>query len=421
NDGGYVYGLNASAGEAEDTTAPVITLNGAAEITLTKGESFTDPGATALDDVDGDITDRILVSGDTVDTSTAGTYVITYNVRDAAGNAAVQASRTVIVVKGGNSGGNPGEDKITVYLSIEDMYGKQRFSRQVEVNAGATVLDVMKAAEKLDPNINMVYDPDNSYITGGYISSMYGQDSPWGERSDGWIYYVGGDYRTGTMPDRGVGYWKITDGEKIYWYWGTMDGRQPLSGGETTGGGGSTINQDETLEKIKEAKAKGLQQIEEIIAESITLPQEVIKELLKEKIGVKIRLENGEAGLIVPTEALSGNNELKISIKALKGQEAESFLKSISDAGKALTDIYDFNISGANAKKITMEQGPVILLSFKGMEVEENAVLAVYCYNEETGQWEKVANIEVDRENKEVKAFPPHLSKFVLMQMNQEA
>jgi hypothetical protein len=79
-----------------DTTPPVITLTGSSTINLTVGDTFTDPGATATDDVDGNITSSISISG-SVDTSTAGTYTISYNVSDTAGNAATEAQRTVIV------------------------------------------------------------------------------------------------------------------------------------------------------------------------------------------------------------------------------------------------------------------------------------------------------------------------------------
>ncbi|MDA9359514.1 BspA family leucine-rich repeat surface protein, partial [Flavobacteriaceae bacterium] len=75
---------------------PTITLIGSSTINLTVGDTFTDPGATATDDVDGDLTSSISISG-SVDTSTAGTYTISYNVSDAAGNAATVVQRTVIV------------------------------------------------------------------------------------------------------------------------------------------------------------------------------------------------------------------------------------------------------------------------------------------------------------------------------------
>ena len=90
-----------------DGTAPVITLTGASTINLTVGDSFTDPGATATDNVDGNLTSSIVTTG-SVNTGTAGTYTLNYNVSDAAGNAATQVSRTVIVTEpssGGCSGG----------------------------------------------------------------------------------------------------------------------------------------------------------------------------------------------------------------------------------------------------------------------------------------------------------------------------
>ena len=63
---------------------------------LTVGGSFIDPGATATDNIDGNLTSSIVVTG-SVNTSTVGTYTLNYNVSDAAGNAATQVSRTVNV------------------------------------------------------------------------------------------------------------------------------------------------------------------------------------------------------------------------------------------------------------------------------------------------------------------------------------
>lgn len=81
-----------------DTIIPIITLTDGA-VTLDFGEAYVDPGYSADDNVDGDITANVVVAGDTVDENTAGVYVITYNVSDAAGNAAVEKTRTVTVRK----------------------------------------------------------------------------------------------------------------------------------------------------------------------------------------------------------------------------------------------------------------------------------------------------------------------------------
>ncbi|MEM7297611.1 MAG: DUF5011 domain-containing protein, partial [Bacteroidota bacterium] len=83
--------------DMSDTEAPVITLTGEADIEVELNGTFTDPGVTANDNVDGDITSSVTVGGDAVDTQTAGTYVITYDVSDAANNAATQVTRTVRV------------------------------------------------------------------------------------------------------------------------------------------------------------------------------------------------------------------------------------------------------------------------------------------------------------------------------------
>lgn len=84
-------------GGGGDTVKPVITLLGDNPLQLIVGDTYTDPGATATDDTDGDITANIVVAGDTVNTAEPGTYVVTYNVSDAAANAADQVTRTVVV------------------------------------------------------------------------------------------------------------------------------------------------------------------------------------------------------------------------------------------------------------------------------------------------------------------------------------
>lgn len=79
-----------------DTTAPVISLVGDNPMTIYVGSEFVDPGATAQDNIDGNITSEIVVGG-YVDTNTVDTYALVYTVIDAAGNTA-NARRTVNVV-----------------------------------------------------------------------------------------------------------------------------------------------------------------------------------------------------------------------------------------------------------------------------------------------------------------------------------
>ncbi|MFA5878471.1 MAG: immunoglobulin-like domain-containing protein [Candidatus Staskawiczbacteria bacterium] len=79
-----------------DKNAPVITRSGSATVSVSFGGPYNDAGATALDDVDGDITANI-VTVNPVNVNVAGTYIVTYNVLDSSGNAAPQATRTVTV------------------------------------------------------------------------------------------------------------------------------------------------------------------------------------------------------------------------------------------------------------------------------------------------------------------------------------
>lgn len=94
---------------AGDTVAPVITLIGNASVSLTVGDSYTEQGATALDAVDGTVS--VTIGGDAVNTSAAGTYTVTYDAVDIAGNHATQVTRTVTVTaperrrSGGGGGG----------------------------------------------------------------------------------------------------------------------------------------------------------------------------------------------------------------------------------------------------------------------------------------------------------------------------
>ena len=109
--------------EVRDKKAPEITLNGDAEMTVEAGSKFSDPGYTATDNCDGDITDSVKVSGDKVDKDKAGKYTVTYEVSDSSGNKAT-ATRVVSVYDPAATADtvNPG-NKI-IYLTFDDGPGK---------------------------------------------------------------------------------------------------------------------------------------------------------------------------------------------------------------------------------------------------------------------------------------------------------
>jgi hypothetical protein len=95
-------------------------LLGEASVNIPAGQPYVDPGATAVDDIDGDISDKIVVSG-SVNSTVVGTQTITYSVSDRAGNS-VSVTRTVIVGvnegTGGGGGGAPAPLFVVTLLAV---------------------------------------------------------------------------------------------------------------------------------------------------------------------------------------------------------------------------------------------------------------------------------------------------------------
>lgn len=108
--------------KVEDTTSPVITLNGKETIYLKVGEAYTEEGTTVVDNCDEV---EVTIEG-AVDTSTAGTYIIKYKAVDASQNESV-IERTVNVY-------NPVYGSRIIYLTFDD--GPSAYT--------ARLLDVLK-------------------------------------------------------------------------------------------------------------------------------------------------------------------------------------------------------------------------------------------------------------------------------------
>ena len=98
--------------EIKDLVAPKLTLNGSDHMYVALHASYTDKGATAKDDADGDVTDAIERSG-SVDTNHTGDYTVTYTVSDKAGNKATASRKVTVYVEDSNSANR-------VYLTFDD-------------------------------------------------------------------------------------------------------------------------------------------------------------------------------------------------------------------------------------------------------------------------------------------------------------
>lgn len=100
-----------------DPIPPEIQLEGGETVCIPTGSKFADPGFTAKDNVDGDLTEAVTVSG-TVDWLTPGTYPITYTVADGYGNETTVIRRVEVT-----AAQRPGilwpADK-TIYLTFDD-------------------------------------------------------------------------------------------------------------------------------------------------------------------------------------------------------------------------------------------------------------------------------------------------------------
>ena len=145
-----------------DTTEPVITLNGLAQMSLNVGDTFSDPGATATDNVDGTV--AATPSG-SVDTSAAGQYTITYTATDKAGNIATQ-TRTVIVEESA-----PPADTTEPVITLNGL-------AQMSLNVGDTFSDPgATATDNVDGNVSVSPSGSvNTSIAGQYTITYTATD-----------------------------------------------------------------------------------------------------------------------------------------------------------------------------------------------------------------------------------------------------
>lgn len=80
-----------------DITPPSISIIGDASINIYQNTIYVDAGATATDNIDGDLTTSIITTG-SVNTNLINSYTITYSVSDAANNS-TSATRKVNVIE----------------------------------------------------------------------------------------------------------------------------------------------------------------------------------------------------------------------------------------------------------------------------------------------------------------------------------
>ena len=82
----------------QDTTPPVITLIGDNPQAILAGSPYVELGFSASDNIDGDISNNVIVEATGVDLSMTGNYLVTYDVTDSSGNPAATVTRLVRVL-----------------------------------------------------------------------------------------------------------------------------------------------------------------------------------------------------------------------------------------------------------------------------------------------------------------------------------
>ncbi len=100
-----------------DPVFPTLELAGESEILLNVGTKYSEPGYRAWDNLEGDITDCVEVTGK-VDPYHAGIYTVTYSVEDSYGNR-TSVKRTVTVVSSVQPEVVVPEGKV-IYLTFDD-------------------------------------------------------------------------------------------------------------------------------------------------------------------------------------------------------------------------------------------------------------------------------------------------------------
>ena len=103
-----------------DTTAPEISLIGESVVTLDVGQNFVDAGCTAIDKVDGNLTDKINTINN-INIKVPGEYEVKYTVADKSGNIAEITRKIIIKAKIEEVKEEPqdSEEKV-IYLTFDD-------------------------------------------------------------------------------------------------------------------------------------------------------------------------------------------------------------------------------------------------------------------------------------------------------------
>lgn len=125
-----------------DPFPPEITLTGGSTLTVSAGAEYIEPGWTATDNCDGDVTSLVQVRG-TVDTYQIGKQELEYSVSDNYGN--IATARRTVVVEPIRQADNVQPREKNIYLTFDDgpgPYTQQLLDTLEQYNVKATFFTV---------------------------------------------------------------------------------------------------------------------------------------------------------------------------------------------------------------------------------------------------------------------------------------
>lgn len=157
-----------------DDIKPTIELKGKSEIELFINNNYIEQGAIAIDNYDGDLTDKITISGE-VDTNTTGIYQITYQVKDTSNNQNTITRKITVkdkdqyhTTEGYNNPNNPiikyiNDNNYRVSIGYYNLTtGDTFYYKENKIYYGASLIKTLSAIYLYDNNL--VNDTIKSHI-----------------------------------------------------------------------------------------------------------------------------------------------------------------------------------------------------------------------------------------------------------------
>ena len=133
-----------------DTTKPVITLQGD-EVTIYQNDTYNEPGYTATDNYDKDLTSKVKTTNN-IDNKKTGTYEVTYSVEDSSKNKA-EVKRKVNVIEKPKTPGT----YIKGILIVNKKYSlPANYNPGVNPTASAALKQLQQAAANAGHNIPLI-------------------------------------------------------------------------------------------------------------------------------------------------------------------------------------------------------------------------------------------------------------------------